>query len=80
MKKDDARFMLRLPADTKEAIVMEAKANNRSMNAEIVYRLNASLSKEPVNGASSLTREDVLTGIIGQLQGLVFEEQCHSRS
>jgi hypothetical protein len=37
------KFMLRLPDGMRERIAQEARANNRSMNAEMVARLQDSL-------------------------------------
>jgi hypothetical protein len=37
--KDDPHFRLRLPAKLKASLEREAKRNNRSINAEIVFRL-----------------------------------------
>lgn len=39
MAKDDPHFRLRIPADLKDEIEAAAKENNRSINAEIVSRL-----------------------------------------
>lgn len=39
MPRDDLHFRLRIPADLKASIEASAKANNRSMTAEIVNRL-----------------------------------------
>jgi hypothetical protein len=39
MAKDDPHFRLRIPRELKEAIEEEAETNGRSINAEIVYRL-----------------------------------------
>ncbi|WP_370049327.1 MULTISPECIES: Arc family DNA-binding protein [Salipiger] len=41
-KQTDPQFKLRLPLDLKERIELAAHAENRSMNAEILARLNAS--------------------------------------
>lgn len=40
-KQTDPQFKLRLPADLKASIERAANDNNRSMNAEIVARLQA---------------------------------------
>lgn len=41
MKQTDPQYKLRIPPDLKEQIENAAKANNRSMNAEIVARLGS---------------------------------------
>lgn len=40
------KFMLRLPAGMRDKIAQEAKSNSRSMNAEIVTRLEGTFPKE----------------------------------
>jgi hypothetical protein len=48
------KFILRLPDGMRDEIAAAAKANNRSMNAEIVLRLqNSSSSKRPTSGVST---------------------------
>ncbi|UDL03985.1 Arc family DNA-binding protein [Marinobacter sp. CA1] len=46
MKQTDPQYKLRLPQALKEKIEQASKANNRSMNAEIVARLDASFAAE----------------------------------
>lgn len=46
------KFMLRLPDGMRDRIAAEAKANGRSMNAEIVARLEASF--QPVAAPSDI--------------------------
>jgi hypothetical protein len=46
MAREDPQFKLRMTEDLKAAIERSAAANNRSMNAEIVARLDGSISKE----------------------------------
>lgn len=43
MARTDPQFNVRMPADLKEKIEEAAKENGRSMNAEIVYRLQRSI-------------------------------------
>ena len=45
MARTDPQFNVRMPADLKEKIEEAAKENGRSMNAEIVYRLQQSLDE-----------------------------------
>lgn len=49
MSREDPQLRIRLPIELKEKIEASSKENNRSMNAEIVHRLEASLSKEDLN-------------------------------
>lgn len=44
MSREDPQMKVRLPADLKDQVEAAAKTNNRSMNAEIVARLQASFS------------------------------------
>lgn len=46
MSREDPQLRIRLPIELKEKIDDAAKANNRSMNAEIVQRLDASFLNE----------------------------------
>ncbi|HBN7263402.1 TPA: Arc family DNA-binding protein [Escherichia coli] len=46
MSREDPQLRIRLPVELKEKIDDAAKANNRSMNAEIVQRLDQSFLNE----------------------------------
>lgn len=46
MSREDPQIRIRLPVELKEKIDDAAKSNNRSMNAEIVQRLDASFLNE----------------------------------
>ncbi|MBJ8938574.1 Arc family DNA-binding protein [Citrobacter koseri] len=46
MSREDPQLRIRLPVELKEKIDDAAKSNNRSMNAEIVQRLDASFLNE----------------------------------
>ena len=48
MARTDPQFNVRMPADLKEKIEEAAKENGRSMNAEIVYRLQRSIEEDQV--------------------------------
>lgn len=45
-ERDLNRFLVRMPDGMRDRISVEAKANNRSMNAEIVARLEASFDEK----------------------------------
>lgn len=51
--RDSDKFMLRLPDGMRDQLKAAAEANNRTMNAEVVARLNASLN--PPAEASTVT-------------------------
>ncbi|MNH20148.1 Arc-like DNA binding domain protein [compost metagenome] len=46
MSREDPQLRIRLPIELKEKVDESAKANGRSMNAEIVQRLDASFLNE----------------------------------
>jgi hypothetical protein len=46
--RESDKFMLRLPEGMRERIAQEAKANNRSMNAELVARIQDSFEARSV--------------------------------
>lgn len=48
-KQTDPQFKLRMTPDIKEAIEKSAAANNRSMNAEILARLEASFAPPAIS-------------------------------
>ena len=52
--REQDKFMVRMPEGMRDEIAKAAKANNRSMNAEIVARLERSISDSPV-----IAREDL---------------------
>lgn len=54
MSRDIVPLGLRMPPEVKEQIEAAAKANNRSMNAEIVARLQASFDAPPSMEAVTL--------------------------
>lgn len=46
MARRDPQFNVRIPAELKQAIEEAAKENNRSINSEIVYRLQQSFASK----------------------------------
>lgn len=52
--RESDRFMLRLPDGMRDRLKDEAAKNNRSMNAEIIARLEASFAPEAPELASGL--------------------------
>jgi hypothetical protein len=53
MARDDPHFRLRIPEALKDQVEASAKANNRSMNAEIISRLERSFDLD--DGLTALT-------------------------
>ena len=46
MSRSDPQFKLRMPPHLKDVLEQKAKDNGRSMNAELLYRLEKSLEAE----------------------------------
>lgn len=59
------QFVLRLPDGMRDAIAAAAAAANRSMNAELVDRLQRSLNRS--GGAQDLTTGELLEELIARL-------------
>ena len=54
---DDAdRFMIRMPQGMRDQLKRTARASNRTLNSEIIARLEASLEDRPVDGVGDLHR------------------------
>ena len=51
MARDDPHFRLRFPDALREKVEAAAKANHRSMTAEIIARLEASFQSPPQMGS-----------------------------
>lgn len=64
-KQTDPQFKLRLPASLKVAVERAAAENNRSMNAEIVSRLERSLHATPADAVVDL--RDNLAALLQRL-------------
>lgn len=74
MGRDDPQFNLRLPYELKEKVKQRAKANGRSLNAEIVQIVADSLEKPmPVAGyRDEAEREAAIAS--REIQELIFEK------
>ncbi|VWB80415.1 Arc domain-containing protein [Burkholderia lata] len=72
MTSDDLQTNLRLPADLKAKLKQIADANNRSMNAEVVARLEESLERDvkgvpPVDDRTMDLFADTVAGKVVQV-------------
>lgn len=70
------KFVLRLPEGMRDKISMAARANKRTMNAEIVQRLEASFAStdEPLLVISKNTAEvDIIWELRNSMQSLLAE-------
>jgi uncharacterized protein (DUF1778 family) len=65
------KFMLRLPAGMRDMIAAAAKAANRSMNAEVVSRLEASFPARPQGGSSIEEALEKIQAMSNQLADLI---------
>ncbi|HDM8089272.1 TPA: Arc family DNA-binding protein [Yersinia enterocolitica] len=74
MSREDPQLRIRLPIELKEKIEDSAKENNRSMNAEIVQRLDASyLSEIPEDDViSAQDALQIATNAKETLSNLIF--------
>jgi hypothetical protein len=82
-KQTDPQYKLRMPVKLKEKIELVAKNNNRSMNAEIIARLEASFSADgnallvAADAAASLRQS--LTERIARLDRAALEYELRVR-
>lgn len=60
MARDDPHFRLRLPEDLRDKITRAAETGRRSINAEVVARLEASFSGPGVTSAPAVINMDDL--------------------
>jgi len=64
-----APYGLRMPPELKEQVQASADANNRSMNAEIVARLEATFSRKALELSGLSTRQDGLEHTFVEISG-----------
>lgn len=64
MSRDISPFGVRMPPNLKDQIDQSAKINGRSMNAEIVHRLEMSFFVDQNPAAASLLHDDALGNIL----------------
>jgi hypothetical protein len=53
MTREDPQMKLRLPLELKEALTLAARENNRSINAEMVKRLEESIGPAALQGRAT---------------------------
>ena len=66
------RFMLRLPDGMRGQIASAAKQNNRSMNAEIVRRLEASFASQKMT-VDAISRQNEFLSRLGEVMHEIKE-------
>lgn len=78
MTREDPQMKLRLPADLKDQLAALAEANGRSLNAEVVVRLEESLGG--ADGAQASARVDEHTlDLFAEKVGQVLDERERKR-
>ncbi|WP_310067873.1 Arc family DNA-binding protein [Paraburkholderia caledonica] len=76
MTREDPQMKLRLPPDLKDRLTEAATANNRSLNAEVVSRLQESFSNH--TGRSGRVSEHALD-LFAEKVGQVLDERDKRR-
>ena len=74
MSRDDPHFRLRIPENLKREIEASARANSRSITAEIVTRLEMSLGLSCSDKPSLIAEIEQLRTRLAQLQRLIVEK------
>jgi len=74
-----AKFMVRLPGDMRDRIAEAARANSRSMNSEIVARLEASFNLEPLRGSKKEEFMKLINEAIDERLALERAKESKSR-
>jgi hypothetical protein len=76
MARDDPKFVLRLPADLKARVEAAAKANGRSINAEIVNTLldeYADASERPQGNSPAVDVIELVMELLYDQQTMFFD-------
>ena len=79
------KFMLRLPGNMRAELKSAAKIANRSLNAEIVYRLSTWKSPESATGGSALvvdvdsSQVEAAVKLLGQLEAAALSAHAACR-
>lgn len=76
MKQTDPQFKLRLPEDLKERVEVAAQESKRSMNAEIVHRLQSSFSNKSIQ----LVDDESLAEAVLERTGILLAEFIKDRA
>ncbi|MBI0422131.1 hypothetical protein A7M82_12685 [Acinetobacter baumannii] len=63
----NAQYNLRLPDDLKQKIAQSAKELNRSMNADIVARLESSFEHKRIDNLEDIPLEKLLSAVMEKL-------------
>ncbi|CAG9268975.1 hypothetical protein WK39_03075 [Burkholderia cepacia] len=81
MTREDPQMKLRLPADLKDRLSELAAANGRSLNAEVLLRLEASISGDASPAPASAAAVDERTlDLFAEKVGRLLDEREKRRS
>lgn len=69
MARTDPQINLRVPADLKKKIELIAVENSRSINAEVVQRLEQSFEHKGFESLESVPTEDLMKELAKRLDG-----------
>lgn len=69
MARTDPQINLRVPADLKKKIELIAVENSRSINAEVVQRLEQSFEHKAFENLESVPTEDLMKELAKRLDG-----------
>jgi len=73
LSRQDPHFRLRIPEKLKHEIEMSAKANGRSITAEIVHRLEQTVSPHSIEGKGILGEIEELRIRLASLQRYIID-------
>ena len=79
MTREDPQMKLRLPADLKDQLAALAEANGRSLNAEVVVRLEESLGATGSDKKATQV-DDYTLDLFAEKVGQVLDEREKKRS
>ncbi|KVD48646.1 hypothetical protein WS61_07445 [Burkholderia sp. ABCPW 11] len=81
MTREDPQMKLRLPADLKDRLSELAAANGRSLNAEVLLRLEASISGDASAApASAAAVDERMLDLFAEKVGRLLDEREKRRS
>jgi predicted DNA-binding protein len=75
MSREDPQLRIRLPVELKEKVEETAKANGRSINAEIVHRLDVSFLKDIPTDQLISAKEaiQIVNKAKNEISGIIFK-------
>lgn len=74
MTREDPQMKLRLPPELKDALALAAQENNRSVNAEVVKRLEESIGPAALGGRATQI-DDRTLDLFAEKVGKVLDDR-----